>query len=146
MIEPIPGVILCIGKRSVLLLFPLLEECGSWVFSSEIIREGVLEAAAEDHGRSIFPLPPAIEISVSILPGAAKVLANLREAVGHWEPPATTPSRASLEMNSHSDDGAKASRLRNTRPASDLWLVRRTPVRPRRAFSSTSSRPSKSGS
>src|SRR5215469_8213502 len=49
MIKPIPGVILCIGKRSVLLLLPFLEECGSWVFSSEISRKGVLEATAEDH-------------------------------------------------------------------------------------------------
>src|SRR6516164_6901592 len=145
-IEPVPGVILRIGERSVLLLLPLLEECGSWVFSSEISREGVLEAAAEDHGCSIFLLAPAVEVAVAILPRAAKVLANLREAVGHWSPPVTTPSRASWEMNSHSLDGANASRLRNVRPASDLRLVRRTPIRPRRAFSSTSSRPSRSGS
>jgi hypothetical protein len=60
MIEPVPGVILRIGERSVLLLLPLLEECGSWVLSSEISRDGILEATAEDHGCSIFPLPPAI--------------------------------------------------------------------------------------
>src|SRR6516162_6536738 len=59
-IEPVPGVILRISKRSFLLLLPFLEECGRWVFSSEVGREGVLEAAAEDHGGSIFPLPPAI--------------------------------------------------------------------------------------
>jgi hypothetical protein len=82
-IEPVPGVILRVGKRSVLLLFPLLEECGSWVFSSEIGRESVFEAAAEHHGGPIFPFPPAVEVSVSILPRAAKILANLREAVGH---------------------------------------------------------------
>src|SRR6516162_6299741 len=86
-IEPIPGVILRIGKRSVLLLLPLLEECDSWVFSSEISRDGILEATAKDHGCSIFPLPPAVEIPIAILPGAAKVLANLREAVGHWNLP-----------------------------------------------------------
>jgi hypothetical protein len=42
-IEPVPGVILRIRKRSVLLLLPLLEECGGWVFSFEISREGVLD-------------------------------------------------------------------------------------------------------
>src|SRR6516162_5580273 len=88
MIEPVPGVILRIGERSVLLLLPFLEERGSRVFLSKISREGVLEATAEDHGGSIFPLPPAVEISVAILPRAAKILANLREAVGHWSLPA----------------------------------------------------------
>ena len=86
-IEPIPGVVLRIRKRTVLLLLPLLEERGSWVFSSEIGREGVFEAAAENHGCSIFPLAPAVEIAVSILPRAAKILANLREAVGHGSLP-----------------------------------------------------------
>src|SRR6516225_839610 len=61
MIEPVPGVILRIGERSVLLLLPLLEECGSRVLSSEVGHQGVLEAPAEDHGRSIFPLAPAVE-------------------------------------------------------------------------------------
>jgi hypothetical protein len=60
MIEPVPGVILRIGERSVLLLLPFLEECGSWVFSSEVGREGVLKATTEDHGGSIFLLAPAI--------------------------------------------------------------------------------------
>src|SRR5215469_3069116 len=83
-IEPVPGVILRIGKRSVLLLLPFLEECGGWVFSFKVSRQGILEAAAKNHGCSIFLLAPSVEVAVPILPWAAKVLANLREAVGHW--------------------------------------------------------------
>lgn len=86
-IEPIPGVILRISKRSVPLLFPLLEERRSWVFSSEVSPDGVFEATAEDHGCATFLLAPTVEVAVPILPGAAKILANLREAVGHWSLP-----------------------------------------------------------
>src|SRR5215469_9955340 len=86
-IEPVPGVVLRIGKRNVFVLFPLLEECGSWVFPSEISRQGVLEATAKNHGCSIFLLAPTVEVAISILSRAAKILANLREAVGHWSLP-----------------------------------------------------------
>src|SRR6516162_3603239 len=49
-IEPVPGVILRIGERSVLLLLPLLEKCSGRVASSEISHQGILEATAKDHG------------------------------------------------------------------------------------------------
>src|SRR5271168_4635178 len=83
MIEPVPAVILRIGQGSVLVFAPFLEERSRRVFSSEIGSQSVFEAAAEHHCGLIFFFAPAIEVSVSILPRAAQVLANLREAVGH---------------------------------------------------------------
>lgn len=82
-IEAVPGVVLRISEGTVLMLAPLLEERCGWVFPSEIDRQGVLEAAAENHRGFVFFFAPAVEIAVTILSGAAQILTNLREAVGH---------------------------------------------------------------
>ena len=83
MVQPVPGIVLGILERSVLMFLPRLKERGSRIFFAEIGCQGVLEAATENHRGSIFLFAPAVEVSIAILPWAAKILANLREAVGH---------------------------------------------------------------
>src|SRR5271155_4146767 len=82
-IEPVPGVILRIGQGGILVFAPFLEERRRRVSSSEIGSQSVLKAAAEHHRGLVFLFAPAVQVPVSILPRASKVLANLRVAVGH---------------------------------------------------------------
>ena len=65
------------------MFLPLLKERCGRIFFAEIGCQGVLEAATKNHRGSIFFFAPAVEVSIAIFPWASKVLANLREAVGH---------------------------------------------------------------
>ena len=62
----IPGLSLFIGKRSIAVNAPLLEQCCAAIATAEIRAEGLFETAAKAHSRACFLFAPTIEIAETI--------------------------------------------------------------------------------
>ena len=135
-------------ERAVLMGSPFAEEDGRGILAPEVGGQGLLEGPAKEHGRAGVFLLPAVEVAVAVAPRAGEVLADLGVAVGHQ---ATSElvfftEAAGQDSSSHWLAGAKPSKLSREVPLTVVWLILTTPRRPERAFSSTSSLESRSGS
>ena len=85
---------------------------------------------------------------MAVATGAGEVVAELGVAVAHQatsEPEFFTETEEQ-DSSSHWLAGAKPSKLSREVPLTVVWLILTTPRRPERAFSSTSSLESSSGS
>ena len=107
--------------------------------------QGLLKGSAEQHSCAGVFFPPTVEVAMPVAAWATEVLADLGIAVGH--------RATSVLLNEEGEDssfhwlaGANPSKLSREVPLTVLWLIFTTPRSPDRAFSSTSSRPSNSGS
>src|SRR5207302_6518902 len=79
----IPGFSFFVLKQRIAIGFPLLKECGTTIFFSEVSSQGILKAPAEDHGRTSFLLLPAVQIAIPIAARAPEILTDLGVAVDH---------------------------------------------------------------
>src|ERR1039458_4592150 len=111
---------------------------------------GLFKGSAEKHGGACVFLLPTIKVAVSVTARAAKVLADLGVAVRHQDASAELEREAlgagDADSSSHWLAGAKPSRLISEIPLITVWLILTTPRSPGRAFSSTCSWVSSSGS
>src|ERR1700733_1047854 len=81
--QAVPGIAFLVFERSIPKSAPFLEKHRGGVLSAEVSAEGSFKAAAENHRCARIFFPPAIQIAVAIAARTAKVLTNLRVAVGH---------------------------------------------------------------
>src|SRR5438477_2010557 len=131
----------------ILMNRPFPEQSGSGVISTEVSGEGLLEDASEQHRWPGIFLLPAIQVAIPVAARAAEVLADLGVAVGHQATSDPVFFKEEAEDSSgHWLAGAKPSKLSRAVPLTVVWLIFTTPRSPESAFSSTSSRPSNSGS
>ena len=91
---------------------PLRKEGRGRILPAKEGHQGLLKAAAKNHGSLRVPFPPAIEIAVPVAAWAAQVLPDLAVTQDHaWLPFAPVPLHVAHESASHSPAGAKASRF-----------------------------------
>src|SRR5207245_4279689 len=81
--EVVPGLSFAVYKRSIAVCFPFLEKHRSAILLTKEGTQSFFKAANEDHCCPGLFIPPAIQITVAIAAGAAKILANLRVAIDH---------------------------------------------------------------
>src|SRR5207249_7610766 len=126
---------------------PFPKQDGRCIFVEEVGSQGAFEGSPEEHGGPGVFLLPAVEVAITIAAGAGQVLGNLGVAIVH---PATselpTFSSEAVDSSSHWLAGAKPSKFSREVRFTMVWLTLTTPRSPNKAFSSTSSRPSRSGS
>src|SRR4029077_8275694 len=118
---------------------PCVEQNRTAVLSREEGGKSLLKTPAKEQSWPIVLFSPAIQIPMPIAPRAAQILSDLRVAVDHgW---LLVGAGAN---SSQSAAGANPSKLRKGWPFKRVWETRTMPCSPNKAFSSSSSRPSKS--
>src|SRR5579872_1631764 len=85
--HPVPGVVLRVFECRFSPDTPLLEQDRRAVLPTEVRRQSLLEAPAEEQGSLGFLFLPAVQIAIAIATRAAEVLADLRIAISHCPPP-----------------------------------------------------------
>ena len=143
----VPRRAIRILELAVLVGGPFAKQHRSGVVSSEVGGQGLLEGTTEQHRCPGVFLFPAVQVAIPVAARAAEVLADLGVAVGHQATSDPVFFKQEAEDSSaHWLAGAKPSKLSREVPLTVVWLILTTPRSPESAFSSTSSRPSKSGS
>ena len=125
---------------------PSLEQGTAWIFAAEQRSQCLLKGTSEQQPGSGFLLLPAVQVAITVAQRASKILGELGVAVCHEANSERRGGGAGEEIDSQALAGANASRLTTFRPLTTTWDSFTTPRRPKRPFSSTSSRPSNSGS
>ena len=126
---------------------PFAKQHRSGVVSAEVGGQSLLKGATEQHRRPGVFLFPAVQVAIPVAARAAEVLADLGVAVDHQATSDPVFFKHEVEDSSaHWLARANPSKLSSELPLTVVWLIFTTPRSPERAFSSTSSRPSKSGS
>src|SRR3954469_25191342 len=103
----------------------------------------MFEDSPEDGRGPSIALLPSVDVAIAVLLRAGEVLGELRIGV---DVHAAAPGGRNCESSLHCAAGAKPSKLRRARPSTIACETVTTPVRSTTARSSTSSRPSNSGS
>src|SRR6476646_3666465 len=125
---------------------PFLEQDGSRVLPQEEGTQCFLERAPKEHRSASILLSPPFEIAVAITTWAGQIPTNLRVAINHQATPVVGLETEADDSSSHWLAGANPSKFSHDLPFRVVWLTFTTPRSPNRAFSSISSRPSRSGS
>src|SRR5690242_2468281 len=113
----------------------------------EVSPQGFFKGTSEKHAGAGVLLHPAIDVAISVAARATQVMTDLGVAVDHHATSAEERDESGGSLtSSQRSAGAKASRFRKVWPFTVVCESLSTPVRPTRAFSSSSSRPSRSGS
>src|SRR6185369_10903085 len=141
----VPAVLPAVIHVIVLECAPFLEQDGSSVLPQEEGTQCFLERAPKEHRSASILLSPPFEIAVAITTWAGQILTNLRVAINHQATPAVG-LETEADSSSHWLAGANPSKFSHDLPFRVTWLTFTTPRSPNRAFSSISSRPSRSGS
>ena len=93
--QPIPTLSLFVLEWGIPKSAPLPIERRGTILAAEIGLKCFLKAAAEDHGGSGLFLAPAIQITMAVTAGTAKVVGDLRVAIVHL---GYSPSRPSCSL------------------------------------------------
>src|SRR5689334_20077279 len=142
----VPAVVPAVFHVIVSERAPFLEQDRSRVLPQEEGTQCFLERAAKQHCRANVLLPPSSEIAAAITTVAGQMMINLRVAINHQATPAIGLETEADDSSSHWLAGANPSKFSQDLPFRVVWLTFTTPRSSSTAFSSISSRPSRSGS
>src|SRR6267378_4296024 len=81
--KAVPGFSFAEFKRSITMRIPFLEKHGGTILLAKVGTQSFFKAATEDHRCPGLFFLPAIQITVTVAAGAAKILTDLRVAIDH---------------------------------------------------------------